>query len=244
MRHHGLPVRFFGETEAQRYARLRQVDLALQSESQGQVNEFMKTMEKIGSLEEERSMRNHSSSGTESDGQSEVKPKSPGDVPAITRSLAVEERDRCCDLIRLYLKARAFIGAKLAPINEQQSILHLWKEELKIRPDEIRTSTQGKLVAVQREQTKQNIKNLFQLLRKRTITNDILAHLASICEYLRLREYVKANDAYYLLSIGNAPWPLGVTAVGIHERSAREKIASSKVARKFPIHCRGHCFLR
>ena len=102
-----------------------------------------------------------------------------------------------------------------------------------MRPDEIRTSNQGKLVAAQQEQTKQNIKNLFQLLRKRTITNDILAHLASICEHLRLREYVKANDAYYLLSIGNAPWPLGVTAVGIHERSAREKISSSKVARKF-----------
>ena len=67
----------------------------------------MKTMEKIGSLEEERSIRNRSSSGSESDSQPEVKSKSPQDVPAITRSLAMEDRDRCCDLIRLYLKARA-----------------------------------------------------------------------------------------------------------------------------------------
>lgn len=27
------------------------------------------------------------------------------------------------------------------------------------------------------------------------------------------------------LAIGNAPWPIGVTSVGIHERSAREKIS-------------------
>ena len=32
------------------------------------------------------------------------------------------------------------------------------------------------------------------------------------------------------LAIGNAPWPIGVTMVGIHERTGREKIESSKVA--------------
>lgn len=39
-----------------------------------------------------------------------------------------------------------------------------------------------------------------------------------------------ANDAYLRLSIGNAPWPIGVTMVGIHERSARERIHSNQVA--------------
>ena len=38
-----------------------------------------------------------------------------------------------------------------------------------------------------------------------------------------------ANDAYLRLSIGNAPWPIGVTMVGIHERKAHEKIAMSSV---------------
>eukprot|EP01047_Picozoa_sp_COSAG01_P079917 COSAG01_NODE_15339_length_1347_cov_1243.159455_3_plen_27_part_01 len=27
-----------------------------------------------------------------------------------------------------------------------------------------------------------------------------------------------------MLTIGNAPWPMGVTSVGIHERAGREKI--------------------
>lgn len=47
---------------------------------------------------------------------------------------------------------------------------------------------------------------------------------------MQIREYLKANDAYLKLSIGNAPWPIGVTMVGIHERSGREKIFSNNVA--------------
>ena len=35
------------------------------------------------------------------------------------------------------------------------------------------------------------------------------------------------------MAVGNAPWPIGVTMVGIHERSAREKIFSNQVARKY-----------
>jgi pre-mRNA-splicing factor 18 len=41
---------------------------------------------------------------------------------------------------------------------------------------------------------------------------------------------------YMGVSIGNAAWPIGVTQVGLHERSAREKIrlgASSAVVRAF-----------
>jgi len=54
--------------------------------------------------------------------------------------------------------------------------------------------------------------------------------VAEIVHNMQTREYLKANDAYLRLSIGNAPWPIGVTMVGIHERSAREKIFSNQVA--------------
>lgn len=42
--------------------------------------------------------------------------------------------------------------------------------------------------------------------------------------------YVQANDAYLQMAIGNAPWPIGVTMVGIHARTGREKIFSKHVA--------------
>ena len=41
---------------------------------------------------------------------------------------------------------------------------------------------------------------------------------------------MKANDAYLEMAIGNAPWPIGVTMVGIHARTGREKIFARNVA--------------
>ena len=42
----------------------------------------------------------------------------------------------------------------------------------------------------------------------------MLARIAEIVHYMQKRQYQKANDAYLRLSIGNAPWPIGVTMVG------------------------------
>ena len=41
---------------------------------------------------------------------------------------------------------------------------------------------------------------------------------------------MRANDAYILVAIGNAAWPIGVTSVGIHTRTAREKVEQKNVA--------------
>ncbi|XP_062347670.1 pre-mRNA-splicing factor 18 isoform X8 [Cinclus cinclus] len=45
-----------------------------------------------------------------------------------------------------------------------------------------------------------------------------------------ITKFLKANDAYLQMAIGNAPWPIGVTMVGIHARTGREKIFSKHVA--------------
>jgi pre-mRNA-splicing factor 18 len=58
----------------------------------------------------------------------------------------------------------------------------------------------------------------------------MLKNIAEIVHFMQNRKYQSANDAYLRMSIGNAPWPIGVTMVGIHERSAREKISSDQVA--------------
>lgn len=51
-----------------------------------------------------------------------------------------------------------------------------------------------------------------------------------IVVHLKALDFLKANDAYYRMAIGNSPWPIGVTCVGIHERSAREKISVDQTA--------------
>jgi len=59
---------------------------------------------------------------------------------------------------------------------------------------------------------------------------DVIRYLAEIVHHMQTRSYQRANDAYLRLSIGNAAWPIGVTSVGIHERSAREKIGQDNIA--------------
>lgn len=77
-------------------------------------------------------------------------------------------------------------------------------------------------------QSAEYLKPLFKSLRKRQLEPDVLQGLAEIVYYMQKREYLKSNDSYLRLSIGNAPWPIGVTMVGIHERSGREKVCPSR----------------
>jgi pre-mRNA-splicing factor 18 len=84
---------------------------------------------------------------------------------------------------------------------------------------------------------------LFKKLEKFDLADSILEPVVEIVLAAQERRYVDANDGYLRLSIGNAAWPIGVTMVGIHERSAREKlhesdknaahIMSDEITRKF-----------
>ena len=47
------------------------------------------------------------------------------------------------------------------------------------------------------------------------------------------RDYIGASKIYFELAIGNAPWPVGVTASGIHERAGQTKIHEHEVARNY-----------
>ncbi|OAA68132.1 mRNA splicing factor [Niveomyces insectorum RCEF 264] len=74
------------------------------------------------------------------------------------------------------------------------------------------------------EQSRAAIRPLFRRLEEGDIEDKILAAIVEIVHAAQERRYVDANDAYLRLSIGKAAWPIGVIMVGIHERSAREKL--------------------
>ena len=81
------------------------------------------------------------------------------------------------------------------------------------------------------KQSRGFIKPLFDLLLNKNFEKkDILDKLFKIMVFCEDRDYKNANDQYIELSIGNAPWPLGVNMVGIHERSERTKIFSDQIA--------------
>ncbi|KAI1082183.1 hypothetical protein F5B20DRAFT_532452 [Whalleya microplaca] len=72
--------------------------------------------------------------------------------------------------------------------------------------------------------SRENMAPLFRKFEKGDLDDDILAPVVEIVRAAQERRYVDANDGYLRLSIGKAAWPIGVTMVGIHERSAREKL--------------------
>lgn len=90
-------------------------------------------------------------------------------------------------------------------------------------------------------QSKENMTPLFRKFEKGDLDESILEPVVEIVKAAQERRYVDANDGYLRLSIGKAAWPIGVTMVGIHERSAREKIGEEnkghvmgdEVTRKF-----------
>ncbi|KAI0237070.1 Pre-mRNA-splicing factor 18 [Lamellibrachia satsuma] len=69
-----------------------------------------------------------------------------------------------------------------------------------------------------------------EAITERDVDPGILVCLVDIVRFLLDRNYLKANDAYLEMAIGNAPWPIGVTMVGIHARTGREKIFARNVA--------------
>ncbi|KXZ43587.1 hypothetical protein GPECTOR_86g380 [Gonium pectorale] len=100
-----------------------------------------------------------------------------------------------------------------------------WEDDLERRPDEVKESNSGMQATFAFKQTARNMEPLYDRLRNRQITDELLTGLWMMVQAMRNRNYLHANDIYLKLAIGNAPWPIGVTSVGIHERSAREKIS-------------------
>ncbi|KAL8742947.1 MAG: hypothetical protein Q9184_008173 [Pyrenodesmia sp. 2 TL-2023] len=136
---------------------------------------------------------------------------------------------------------RAFLFCQLSSYFNM--LLAEWSRALLSRPDSVKQSFQGKAAAQAMQQSLINLRPLFQKLESQTLEESILEPVVEIVRAAQERRYVDANDGYLRLSIGKAAWPIGVTMVGIHERSAREKlhesdkgqahIMSDEVTRKF-----------
>jgi pre-mRNA-splicing factor 18 len=103
-------------------------------------------------------------------------------------------------------------------------LLTEWSRDLNARDEEVKESSTGRAALQSHLNVIGDLTPLFRKLESRTLAPDLLPPLCEIVSHAQHRKYVKANDAYLTLSIGKAAWPIGVTMVGIHERSAREKL--------------------
>jgi len=220
LRARGAPKTLFGEDEKMRFARLRELELTaeLNTEySRGQRNVLQqKLRENEAKL---RSMRGIPDQHTTASQQQHH--KFSGNTPK-TASNALETA------------AEAGLGERTEKYSDEDEVLARMDEIIKLWRQEVSQETghtaKARLSIATFEQTVEYLRPLQRKLRKKTVGNDMLRALKEIFQHVHDREYVRANDVYLRLAIGNAPWPVGATQVGIHARSAREKIGEENVA--------------
>ncbi|TRY62418.1 hypothetical protein DNTS_031826 [Danionella cerebrum] len=212
LRERGEPVRLFGESDYDAFQRLRKIEILA---PEGLRNDLKAAMDKI-----DQQYLNEIVGGTEIaevDTQHDLKVHEENttieELEALGTSLGNDDV-RDMDIINKVLRF----------------LLGVWAKDLNSREDHVKRSVQGKLASATQKQTEAYLEPLFRKLRKKNLPGDIKESITDIIKFMLEREYVKANDAYLQMAIGNAPWPIGVTMVGIHARTGREKIFSKHVA--------------
>ncbi|KAJ4304361.1 hypothetical protein N0V88_001974 [Collariella sp. IMI 366227] len=134
-------------------------------------------------------------------------------------------------------KARRYLFRQLASYFNM--VLREW--ELALAREDNADTFAGQAARSAMISTKETMRPLFRKFEQGDLDESILEAVIEIVKAAQERRYVDANDGYLRLSIGKAAWPIGVTMVGIHERSAREKlhggerghIMGSEVTRKY-----------
>ncbi|KAI0709857.1 pre-mRNA splicing factor [Earliella scabrosa] len=214
LRAKGQPIRLFGESDKDRRLRLRALELIEEKdhERHGGQNDFKKALEDVENVERLMKDKQTQEAAEKEKGKKKESESLVSEV--LDLGLIKSDPDKLYPLIYHALK----------------KALKEWEQWMDDRPEHVKRTTQGKLAAATQRQSAEYLKPLFKLLRARNLPPDMLARIAEIVHHMQKRQYQKANDSYLRLSIGNAPWPIGVTMVGIHERSAREKISADQVA--------------
>ncbi|KAK9677423.1 hypothetical protein RND81_11G142400 [Saponaria officinalis] len=221
------PVTLFGEDDHARLDRLKYVlktgDFEVDSDmTEGQTNDFLRDIAELKKRQKTGTLSGKRKSEDMEDGDSG---KGDGDFSGDGASSGVDA-DKDLKLMK----------AKFEDLCEEEKILvffkrllNEWKQELDEMPEARRTA-KGKQMFATFKQCARYLTPLFKFCRKRFLPDDIKKSLMFIVNCCMERDYRTAVDHYIKMAIGNAPWPIGVTMVGIHERSAREKIYTNSVA--------------
>ena len=211
----GQPIQLFGEDDDDRLERYRAVSSALPSESE--VNDQLKAGQTWGQNESQLF-----------DASGKTK-QMPGDaqLPKAVDGTNKEDDDEGEDEL-----APTFVATtpEQTVSRHFKQLVQLWEKELAERPAQETASAAGRSATAAFQQAKRHMRPFFRLLRTREMPLDVLGTMVEITTFMQQREYVKAHDAYIRCAIGNAPWPMGITGTGIHERQGRQHLRESKVA--------------
>lgn len=213
LRERAQPIRLFGETDEDAFLRLKQLEI-----SEPDVGNDFKAMDQVNedinnsyerAIDSKTDVSTTELNTTIDEMRLLVQELSPANTSSDERVIAKD-----CEIISKFLRF----------------ILESWGKQLNERPIDEKISQEGKCVSARYTSTRANLRPLFRLLRKNNISLDILRQLKLIAKDLEAKNYIEANSHYLVMSVGNAAWPMGVTMVGIHARTGREKISQNKIA--------------
>lgn len=216
LRERGEPILLFGESEIEAFKRLRKHEIYEAEVNKGFRNDFQEAMEQV-----DQAYLNEILTSTKSQDHN-VK----GDVNVPDEGTTYEDIQKMSD--RLNKGDRDYDVNVI--IQFIQFLVQVWGKQLNSRSSEEKMSTQGKMASATYAQTREYLKPLLRKLKNKSLPEDITDSLTEIVKHLLERNYILASDAYLQMAIGNSPWPIGVTMVGIHARTGREKIFSKNVA--------------
>lgn len=223
------PVTLFGEDDEARLDRLKYVLKAGTFEvdsdmTEGQTNDFLRDIAEL---------KKRQKTGILSDRKRKSEDLEDGETGKGDDDLSGEGASSGVDAD----KDLKLMKAKFEDLGDEDKILvffkrllNEWHQELNEMPELERRTAKGKQMVATFKQCARYMNPLFKFCRKRVLPDDIKQALLLVVECCMQRDYRTAVDHYIKMAIGNAPWPIGVTMVGIHERSAREKIYTNSVA--------------
>uniref|UniRef100_A0A0D9X0J2 Pre-mRNA-splicing factor 18 n=1 Tax=Leersia perrieri TaxID=77586 RepID=A0A0D9X0J2_9ORYZ len=233
------PVTLFGEDDAARLARLKFVlksgvidDIDDLDMTEGQTNDFLRDMvelrqrQKAGRDTMSKGKGKRAGGGDGGEGGTGGDNADDGDGDSRRSG---DDADVDKDSKRMKTKFEELCDEDKILVFFKKLLIE-WNQELDEMPELEKRTAKGKSMVATFKQCARYLSPLFEFCRKQVLPDDIRQALLVIVNCCMKRDYLAAMDQYIKLAIGNAPWPIGVTMVGIHERSAREKIYTNSVA--------------
>lgn len=217
LRERGEPILLFGESEQDSCFRLRQLEISAPEVNKGFRNDFQEAMEEVDQayLQE-----------IQNDVVDPNKDKNKNEDIDVDESITYESIQAEAEKMGRGNKEHdTYVTLTLLKF-----LLKKWNDQLNSVSSDEKMKTKTKIAKATFTQTRVYLKPLLKKLKNNKIPDDIFDSLSEIIKHILKRNYIAASDAYLTMAIGNAPWPIGVTMVGIHARTGREKIFSKNVA--------------
>ncbi|XP_022150292.1 pre-mRNA-splicing factor 18 [Momordica charantia] len=225
------PITLFGEDDDARLDRLKYVLKAGLFEvdsdlTEGQTNDFLRDIaelrkrQKTGILSDRKRQKKEDGAVEEGEGGGADEESADGGSSGVDADKDLKRMKANFDDLCEEDKILVFF----------KRLLNEWNQELNEMPEAEKRTAKGKSMVATFKQCARYLHPLFKFCRKKVLPDDIRQALVVVVECCMKRDYLAAMDQYIKMAIGNAPWPIGVTMVGIHERSAREKIYTNSVA--------------